>query len=296
MILWPPSGPGGGSNFISIAAGYYYNLGLTSDGNVVYWDQAAHIVTGMSNVVAIAPNNYNDYGVPANLALLGDGTLIGNARLAGLSNVVALAQGAAHSLALRLDGSVVGWGDNSYGQASVPSGLSNVTAIAAGYFHSLALKSDGIVVAWGRNIEGQTNVPLWLSNVVAIAAGGLHSLALRGDGSVVAWGSNIYGQTNVPVDLTNVLAIAAGQFHSIALLGQTSPVTQASMSNPKIGPNGFSTFLPSQSGKVYSLEYKLSLEDAGWLGLPLVPGTGRMLMLIDPNATNSQGFYRVQRW
>ena len=69
-------------------------------------------------------------------------------------------------------------GNNGSGQTTVPAGLSNVVAIAAGDSHSLALKSDGTVVAWGYNGEGQTTVPAGLSNVVAIAAGGYHSLAL----------------------------------------------------------------------------------------------------------------------
>jgi hypothetical protein len=51
-----------------------------------------------------------------------------------------------------------------------------VTAIAAGTNHSLALKSDGTVVAWGDNDSGQATVPAGLSGVVAIAAGYEHSL------------------------------------------------------------------------------------------------------------------------
>jgi hypothetical protein len=34
---------------------------------------------------------------------------------------------------------VVAWGDNAYGVTTVPSGLSNVVGIAAGHTHSLAL-------------------------------------------------------------------------------------------------------------------------------------------------------------
>jgi len=41
----------------------------------------------------------------------------------------------------------VGWGYDYYGQTDAPPGLSNVIAIAAGYYHSLALKSNGTVVA-----------------------------------------------------------------------------------------------------------------------------------------------------
>ena len=70
---------------------------------------------------------------------------------ADLSDVTAIAAGFGYSLALKSDGTVVAWGSNARGQASVPAGLSGVTAIAAGYYHSLALKSDGTVVAWGDN-------------------------------------------------------------------------------------------------------------------------------------------------
>jgi len=140
----------------------------------------------------------------------------------GLSNVVAIAGGWYHSLALQNNGTVVAWGawdDTDYGQTNVPPGLSNVVAIAGGGQHSLALQSDGKVVAWGDNTSGQTNVPLGLRNVVAIAGGDAHSLALQSNGAVVAWGSNSSGQTNVPPGLSNVVAIAGGGVHSLALQG-----------------------------------------------------------------------------
>jgi len=66
---------------------------------------------------------------------------------------------------------------------------SQVVKIAGGGAHSLALKSDGTVVAWGNNSRGQTNVPAGLTGVVSIAAVLYHSLALKSDGTVVAWGS-----------------------------------------------------------------------------------------------------------
>lgn len=78
---------------------------------------------------------------------------------------------------------IVAWGSNTYGQTNVPSGLSNVVTVAAGGYHSLALKIDRTVAAWGTNSFGQTNVPADLSNVVMVAAGGYHSLALKSDGT-----------------------------------------------------------------------------------------------------------------
>jgi len=88
---------------------------------------------------------------------------------------------------LKANGTLLAWGENLYGETNVPSGLSNVVAIAAGGWHSLALKSDGTVVAWGANTGnnsivdyGQCNVPANLSNVVQIAAGLVNSLVLVG--------------------------------------------------------------------------------------------------------------------
>jgi len=40
-------------------------------------------------------------------------------------------------------------GDNTWNQTNVPAGLSNVVAIAAGGYHSLALKQNGTVAVWG---------------------------------------------------------------------------------------------------------------------------------------------------
>ena len=136
---------------------------------------------------------------------------------AGLSNVIAIAAGYRHNLALQSDGTVYGWGINYAGQATPPAGLSNVVAISAGYFHSLALKLDGKVVAWGTNEFFLNNVPAGLSNVVAITHGMRHCLALQTNGLVVAWGSNTHGQINVPSDLTTVVEIAAGMSFSLAL-------------------------------------------------------------------------------
>lgn len=41
----------------------------------------------------------------------------------------------------------------------MPPGLSDVAAVAAGQYHHLAVKADGTVVGWGNNEYGQTSPP-----------------------------------------------------------------------------------------------------------------------------------------
>jgi alpha-tubulin suppressor-like RCC1 family protein len=130
-----------------------------------------------------------------------------------------IAAGNSFNLALKNDGTIVAWGDNSFGQSTVPSGLNGVIAIAAGSTHSLALKNDGSVVAWGLlpNAEGilvNATVPVGLSNVIAIGTRGSHNLALKSDGTIVAWGDN---ESTTPSGLSNVITIAVGGLHNLAL-------------------------------------------------------------------------------
>src|ERR1039458_2371326 len=68
--------------------------------------------------------------------------------------------------------------DDTYGQTNVPAGLTNVVAIAAGDFDTLALRRDGTVVGWGDNSYGQISGPATVMNAVAVASGNYHGLAL----------------------------------------------------------------------------------------------------------------------
>jgi len=152
---------------------------------------------------------------------------------------VAIAAGDSHTVALRYDGTVWTWGNNSNGQlgdgtntsrstpAQVP-GLSGVVGIAAGFEHSLAVKADGTIWAWGSNGSGQLGdgtttmrkSPVQVSgltNVIAIDGGSGYTIAVKDDGTVWAWGYNAYGQvgdgtTNsrwLPVKLPNILGVVA---------------------------------------------------------------------------------------
>ncbi|HQO58679.1 MAG TPA: hypothetical protein PLT76_08190, partial [Candidatus Omnitrophota bacterium] len=156
-----------------------------------------------------------------------------------------------HSIAVKQNGSVWTWGNNSKGQigdGSVTESLIPKQVIINGYGKevtatnesSYVLLGDGTVKSWGNNNYGQlgdgttvgystTPVNVLLpSGIISIAGGYNHMLALRDDGTVWAWGRNDGGQLgvepsqhkNIPIQvpgLDHIKAIAAGTEHSVAL-------------------------------------------------------------------------------
>jgi alpha-tubulin suppressor-like RCC1 family protein len=159
--------------------------------------------------------------------------------------------GYAHTVALKADGTVETWGDNTYGQLGagasttgrlIPVKLfTGAVAVAAGNSHSTAIKADHTVWTWGDNSYGQLGDGTTtsrsspkqvkgLTDVIAVAAGVEHTVALKSDGTVWVWGSNPDGElgngttTNsyTPImvpGLTGVVAISVGQggYHTVAL-------------------------------------------------------------------------------
>ncbi len=174
-------------------------------------------------------------------------------KVRGLPAIRMAAAGAAHSLALDVDGRVWAWGANGSGQvgngqagASVLApfqvpGLSAIQAVAAGGQYSLALGTDGRVWAWGQNTEAQVGnggtraavtaptVVAGLPVIRAVAAGRNHVLALGTDGRIWGWGQNTWGQVGTgntqspvvaPTQMANAplaKAIAAGGGHSLLI-------------------------------------------------------------------------------
>jgi alpha-tubulin suppressor-like RCC1 family protein len=189
------------SNVVMVAGINAESLAVRADGKVFAWGKSTSFVSqSTSNVVAVA---LSDTGLQ--YALRADGTVLSlpSSPVAGLSNIVSIANGFGFAFALRAEGTVT----NIFGSTpKFPAGLNHVTAVAAGRNSALALRSDGTVVATGN--DGVTNLPTSLTNVVAVAVGNTFGLALRADGKVVAWGSG--NGTNLPAGLTNVTAIAAG--------------------------------------------------------------------------------------
>lgn len=127
-----------------------------------------------------------------------------------LTNIVRIAAGAAHALALTKEGTVYAWGLNGNGQLGIDSttranyatqvvdetgegNLKNIVDIAAGANHSIAITKEGNVYTWGKGSNYQLGnyvnanqtkpVRVWDTyNVVKASGGAEYTILLRGDG------------------------------------------------------------------------------------------------------------------
>ncbi|MBL9032018.1 MAG: hypothetical protein JNM80_09970 [Phycisphaerae bacterium] len=94
-----------------------------------------------------------------------------------------VACGSDHTVAIRYDGTLVGWGNDDANQATPPAGV--YTQVVAGRKHFLALRPDGTVLRWGNMPLGSTPPP---DAFVQIDTNDFQSIGLRADGSVVTLG------------------------------------------------------------------------------------------------------------
>ena len=184
-----------------------------------------------------------------------------------LVSPVGLAAADNYSLALKADGTVVGWG--WWGAAQGAAAVSDVIGIAASYAHILALKADGTVVGWGDNSRGEADGARAGSNVVAIAAGSDFatgfSLALKADGTVVGWGNNSHGEADGARGGSNVVGIAAGATHSLALKSDGTVVGWGDNSQGEAdGARAGSNIVAIAAGSHYSLALRADGTVVGW--------------------------------
>jgi alpha-tubulin suppressor-like RCC1 family protein len=207
-----------GSDNVQIAAGGSHSLVLKADGRVMAFGENK----GELGIGCIGGDHDFDFEASVAWPRLRIVEIVA----LGCDNAK-IAAGGKHSLVLKADGRVMGFGDNSKNQLSLGDGsvtkfrfdtpteiaaLGHDNAqIAAGGFHSLVLKVDGRLMGFGDNSGGQLGVgahtfrnrqtnqqtenTLSATEIVAlgydnvkIAAGARHSLVLKEGGNLVALG------------------------------------------------------------------------------------------------------------
>lgn len=207
-----------------------------------------------------------------------------------LKNIVSIACGANHVLALDKKGVVFAWGSGQQNQLGrrvvernkrdsllprplgMPRGAKNkVKAIASGEYHSFAIAQDGDVYAWGLNSFGETGIPttgddeavimnaqlvhaLQGKQVVSISGGSHHSIAATADGDCLVWGRVEGGQCGISKEELNKLgdAVRKGERDQLALLSvPTKPsAVKGHVTQVSAGPEH--SFAVTKEGQAYS--------------------------------------------
>ncbi|MEN9574272.1 MAG: Hemolysin, plasmid [Verrucomicrobiota bacterium] len=252
-LTFTPAANANGSATVTVIA---QDDGGTANGGV---DKATNTFT----ITVTAVNDVPSFALPSGAPISGvfgwgynseyqiaDGTASSKSSpvLSQFANVIRLAGGDSHSLALKADGTVWAVGNNAAGQLgdgtfttrSTPvqvAGLTGIIQIAANFEQSFALQSDGSLWAWGYNANGELgdgtttarSTPVQvLTGVIHVSVGRNHAVAVKSEGTVWTWGYNAYGQIgdgtttdrHAPVQvsgLTGVTKVAAGSYHSVAL-------------------------------------------------------------------------------
>lgn len=217
------------TDVVEIEAGYGTALALLADGTVWAWGWNS------SGQLGVAYETLDESNVPI--------------QVAGLTDVTAIATSGGTSYALRSDGTVWAWGENSMGQGghgtwedgtvltpTQVTGLTDVRAIAAAAETAYALRSDGTVWAWGYSEVGalgngsvsvESASALVPSQVVGVSsatavgasAGRRNAQVLLADGSVWAWGEGEYdalGNGSLENSGTPIQVSGVGEVSSIS--------------------------------------------------------------------------------
>ena len=207
------------NNVIAIACGRAHNLALKADGTVVAWGlDGNQQVSGNRSVVGTVIDFYETTLMLSEILPPGSGTLYFDAGEGEVA--LAYTSDGSEILYVEGDTSALSQGmPMSSGAVVGPAGLTNVVGIAAGEFHSLAVISDGTVVAWGKSDGGECTPPVGLNGVSKVAAGSNYSLALKTDGTLVTWPStgNTNPIKTIPANTAQITSIAGGSYHALAL-------------------------------------------------------------------------------
>jgi alpha-tubulin suppressor-like RCC1 family protein len=197
-ILNEPTGQG--TTWEQISCGYKYTGAIKTDGTLWMWgsDSAGQTATGgefSSHLDVCSP-------LPTTL---------------GGTNWKQLSCGHDHTGAIKTDGTLWMWGNNTSGQlgdeqltatyngkqVQTVSGGTDWSRVSCGFNHTGAIKTDGTLWLWGNNDGGQLGTgAAWAmvsspvqtivggTNWKSIQCGDRNTTAIKADGTVWVWGNN----------------------------------------------------------------------------------------------------------
>ena len=193
-------------NVASVSSGGTHTAAIKTDGTLWTWG---------SNIYGELGNGKDTYDTSSNIPVK------------VMEDVAAVSCGTNFTAALKTDGSLWMWGDNSYGQ--IGNGkqytghyennpqpvkvMEDVAAVSCGSCHVAALKTDNSLWIWGSNRRGelgnggvgngttyagdvivQTVPAKLMDSVTAVSCGEQFTAIIKEDGSLWTWGANFSGQ------------------------------------------------------------------------------------------------------
>ena len=187
----------GGNNWKQVAGGTSHVIAIKTDGTLWTW--------GRNNHGQLGSNNITNYSSPVQT-------------VAGGTTWKLVAGGVYSTAAIKTDGTLWLWGQNTYGmlgdntnvKKSSPvqtiAGGNNWKLVAVGQYTTGAIKTDGTLWVWGWNMFGQLGLgtsgdnrasPVQTiaggTNWKTYAAGTYSSFAIKTDGTLWSWGYNYLG-------------------------------------------------------------------------------------------------------
>ncbi len=222
------------NNWRNVSAGDVYAMAIKVDGTLWGWgaNDSGQIGNGHNGLGSIEPSPV---------------------QIGSDNNWKSVSTGQEHTIAIKSDGTLWAWGDNTYGQLGNGTTINTNTpiqigtasewkSVSAGGLFSIAIKTDGTIWGWGNNTNGQLgdgttiqrNSPVqigsstdWINASAATRTSG-YVLAVKTDGTLWSWGENTYGQLgdgtniqrNIPTQIGNEKnwsMVNTGAFHSVAI-------------------------------------------------------------------------------
>jgi alpha-tubulin suppressor-like RCC1 family protein len=180
-----------------VSGGVLFTLAIKNDGTLWAWGRNGNYQLGLGN-------DTTNRSSPTQI-----GSLTTWSKVSG---------GAFHAAAIKTDGTLWAWGNNSSGQLgdgtvttrSSPVQIGSLTtwsSVSCGPYFTLATRTNGTLWAWGENLDGQLGLgnttyyssPVQVGSLttwsnIANSIRGYHVLATRTDGTLWAWGRNNFGQ------------------------------------------------------------------------------------------------------
>lgn len=245
---------GTANNWVDIAAGSNYSVGIRSSG-----------VTGTSRTIYVWGTNY--YGETGeNIGTF----ILTPTQIGTTANWQQIAAGSSHVLAIKATGPLganrflFAWGRNNHSQlgngtiinSTIPVQIGNFIdwdTISAGDDFSVAKRTNGKIYTWGYNNVGQLGhgnattltAPTQVgtaSDWNKISAGSTHILAIKTNGTLFAWGENDYQQLGIGVAANQLAPIQVGTAIDWAEVAAGSSFSLASKNSGALFSWGYNSY------------------------------------------------------